>query len=339
MNTWIGHLSLALAVFLSGQTSAISASAHSGRVGLWIEGRLHLVTQPLQENPFDNELFVVENLPEDLNKIEDNCYCYELSDPRFIYTHLSFHLTKQLTYYNNLLEQLNEAPIRGIKVRVEKAQKGEAPSADASGREIRLTYASNAMDETILAHELVHVMQFRVSNSLDGKYVPKGLRDDLPAFYEWFGIDEGVANTLAAIQLDQPKMAVYDWFDAFVDISIFTSYAALPSWFDTMKRKVNAPLYAKNYPSHVKYYREQMKIQDYKEWSDPYAGSTVFAQPLWEASKKFPKVEVEQLVIRSMKVLARDRTYPDYAHELLNLSEGKLHDFLKKQFQKRKLIP
>jgi len=162
-------------------------------------------------------------------------------------------------------------------------------------------------------------------------------------FYEQ-GLNEGTANILAALYLENPVISAYSPLKNSIDLfvrepdQIFTNRKQYEEALANKELWVTFPEWAKKIEQ---FFREQQSSEDAYELSlpSPYFHSNIVNQPLWLASKLFGRDVVVKVYLKTISQINTIHSYSDLAQTVLENSSDnvKLRDFLLSEFTERGL--
>ena len=355
-------LSLGASVGWLPRAHAADGPPPTGHIAVWHHHRavVKTVTLPLVEDDDDevlaDDLVEVGPLPDDFEADAAGCYCFGVGDDRLAYVHTYYYAHQVLAGYNALLHQLRLPQLRDVMITLKKDATRPTTGRVVHRRHPRLelTFASPAVDPFVLARELGRLVDTTLSprHHVRGLVGPDPSRS-LAGEAEAAGVDQGVANILAALELgesgslpatdntlDAPPLAEVDTFVRIPDL-VLTRREALRSF-------VEAPRFAARYADYVATVAHRLSDpawQGFLEQPDEDSASAALTQPLWQAAVRFGFRPVEMLVLKTVANWSSpETTYLAFGRELVaealvgsSPASSQLADFLAAELRRRGL--
>ena len=310
-----------------------------------------------------NKRLSFSNAPIDFKPDSSGCFCFDIDDERFAFVHAYYHANRQITEVNRILNHLLLPPIEGVTLSLNQNSSGVATYGSTSfdGRSISIGYAHPAMDISILAHEVGHVIHMQL---MDGPIpellgMPGKLEDISVEEYRTInfqaGVYEGAAQLSAVFYTLDSRIGRYAALDAAMEMDNFVRFPDLVptiKWYHT--RRVNAPLFSTAYPNTVEISKVILGdsldpppfpphlfhlIKASMDWPEPYTASAAIVQPLLWAAREFGRVNVMEIYLKSLSSLKHWRGYRDWAQMILDkATTPEIKEFLKYEFDQRGLL-
>lgn len=310
----------------------------------WNNGQPVALTGPAPTESYGRlrgAFFEIEGVPETVTANQVGCYCFPITAPEFIYTHVYFYTSKYLGETNRLLEAFGYPLLKGLKIQILRTP-GEQSTGSAAPGLITLRTPNNAIDPTVLAHEIGHELH----RHLSGEYLPAFpdmIRDrNWSGVYSWLGVMEGTANFISAILNEDPRVGRHDWYDVSIDLNTFVRFPDLvPTVADNFRAIVSSFYFAQKYPITLALARDQLanpRIPEIMSMPDPYRASAAINQPLWQAVASFGKQPVAKIYFAALHRWIPTHAYSDFAQRILESTQDpELRTFLAHSFAERGL--
>lgn len=289
-------------------------------------------------NVLENHFVSFLNPPENLNKNSRNCFCYSEDDIRFAYVQAYYHASKQLQFFKDQLSLLGISLNLKVSFKLNKTLNQQTWGMVSDINIIELEFSQPAFDYTLFAHEIAHV----VHQYLGGSFSVSTENENW--FYEQ-GFNEGTANILAALYLENPVISAHSPLKNSVDLfvrepdQIFTNRRQYEEALANEDLWLIFPQWAKTIESFVQELQSSENAWEL-DLPSPYFHSNIVNQPLWHASKFFGRDIVLSIYLKTISQLKTINSYSDLAQAIVDRSNGhvEFQQFLMKEFKDRGLI-
>ena len=285
----------------------------------------------------ENSFIKFLNPPKKLIKDSNGCYCFPEKDIRFAYVQAYHHVSKQLDFFRTQLFRLGLPLNIQITMKLKMVPEQQSWGMVSDENTIEFEFPTPTFDYTILAHEVAHV----IHQGLGGSAYVSTENDNW--FYEQ-GLNEGTANILAALYLDNPIISAYSPLKNSIDVfvrepdQVFTNRKQYEDALANKELWATFPEWAKKIEQ---FFIEQQSSEDAYELDlpSPYFHSNIVNQPLWRASKLFGRDVVLGIYLKTLSQVNTVNSYSELAQAVLENTKDhiKLREFLMKEFKDRGL--
>lgn len=279
------------------------ALAHQGTVAFWNETNQPVAVKvelpQFEGDLLRNQFVQFTALPEGIRPDGDGNFFYPMDDIRFAYVHTLYHVNRMVQEYNTLLAELGIEAIQNVKIELRPMSPTEFPGGSTQSDWLYVRYLTPVIDISILDHEIGHFIDNRIHGKHSNSAIP--ISDFGPKEFRSYSA-EGVPNILAALHLGVSQIGKYDFLDGAWEMDqYFDIKSSLPTDKDLIKKLVNkSPLFSERYPQLTNW----LKTADLGEGKgggvDFYAASSLFTQPIWQASKIFDRKKIQKILLMSL---------------------------------------